>query len=70
MIIKKHEILTNIVRTAISVGKETEQFDFKQEWHIEMKDLIKDIVCFANTVHYQGCYTIIGISDSLLCAVA
>lgn len=25
---------------------ETEQCDFKQEWHQKAEDLIKDIVCF------------------------
>lgn len=62
---KKQEMLTKIVENARSIGKETEQFDFKQEWHNEMKDLIKDIVCFTNTVHNQDCYIIIGISDNL-----
>ena len=56
MNIKKEQELLNIVENAISVGKETEQFDFKQEWHSEMKDLIKDIICFANTVHNRDCY--------------
>ena len=42
---------------------ETEQCDFKQEWHQKAEDLIKDIVCFANTVHDKDCYLVFGISD-------
>ncbi|WP_395978548.1 helix-turn-helix domain-containing protein [Christensenella sp. MSJ-20] len=30
-----------------------------------MVDLLKDIICFANTVHDENCYIIFGISDSL-----
>lgn len=42
---------------------ETEQCDFKQEWHEKTEDLIKDIICFANTVHDKDCYLVFGISD-------
>ena len=42
---------------------ETEQWDFKQEWHEKTEDLIKDIICFANTVHDKDCFLIFGISD-------
>ena len=30
-----------------------------------MHDLIKDIICFANTVHDEDCYLIFGVSDDL-----
>ena len=46
-------------------GKEGDYWDFKQEWHEHSGDLVKDIVCFANTVHDKDCYLIFGISDSL-----
>lgn len=46
-------------------GKEGECWDFKQEWHENTADLIKDIICFANTVHDEDCYLIFGISDDL-----
>lgn len=43
--------------------KESEFLDFKQEWHTNIKELMKDIVCFANTVHDRDCYLIFGIDD-------
>ena len=49
----------------IEQGKEGACWDFKQEWHDNIADLIKDIICFANTVHDENCYLIFGISDSL-----
>lgn len=48
-----------------SQGKEGVCWDFKQEWHSRIEDLIKDIVCFANTAHDENCYIIFGISDGL-----
>ena len=48
-----------------SRGKEGVCWDFKQEWHKNIEDLIKDIVCFANTAHDEHCYIIFGISDNL-----
>lgn len=50
----------------IAHGKEGEYWDFKQEWHTEISDLIKDIVCFTNTVHDRDCYIIFGVSDELI----
>ena len=49
----------------IRKGKEGEYWDFKQEWHERIEDLIKDIICFSNTVHNEDCYLIFGISDNL-----
>ena len=57
--------ITNLISYFISKGKEGEWWDFKQEWHINMHDLIKDIICFANTVHDEDCYLIFGVSDDL-----
>jgi len=48
-----------------SQGKEGPCWDFKREWHSEMEDLIKDIICFANTAHDEDCYLIFGIADNL-----
>lgn len=31
-----------------------------------MSDLIKDIICFANTVHDENCYLIFGVSNDLV----
>lgn len=48
-----------------SQGKEGVCWDFKQEWHERMEDLIKDIICFANTSHDEDCYIIFGVADDL-----
>ena len=55
--------LTDLVKLCISRGHEGDFWDFKQEWHKDMPALIKDIICFVNTVHYENCYLIFGISD-------
>lgn len=54
-----------LVSFFIEQGKEGECWDFKQEWHSDMPSLIKDIICFANTVHDENCYIIFGVSDDL-----
>ena len=46
-------------------GKEGEFWDFKQEWHDKIEDLMKDIICFSNTVHDKDCYIIFGVADDL-----
>lgn len=53
----------NIICNLLKIRKEGAWWDFKQEWHTEISELIKDIVCFANTVHDENCYLIFGISD-------
>ena len=55
--------LTDLVKLCISRGHEGDCWDFKQEWHKDMPALIKDIICFVNTVHSENCYLIFGISD-------
>ena len=55
--------LTDLVKLCISRGHEGAFWDFKQEWHKDMPALIKDIICFVNTVHSENCYLIFGISD-------
>lgn len=57
--------IIDIVSYCLSQGREGEFWDFKQEWHSDIKDLIKDIICFANTVHDENCYLIFGIADDL-----
>jgi len=57
------ELLRAEVLSCIAAGKEGEWWDFKAEWHTSMKELVKDIVCFANTAHNRDCYLIIGVSD-------
>lgn len=51
------------IKSFIKKQCETEQWDFKQEWHEKTEDLIKDIICFANTVHDKDCFLIFGVSD-------
>lgn len=53
-----------IVQLFLEQGKEGDCWDFKQEWHEEMSELIKDIICFVNTVHDESCYLIFGVSDT------
>ena len=55
--------LTDLVKLCINRGHEGDFWDFKQEWHKDMPALIKDIICFVNTVHSENCYLIFGISD-------
>lgn len=57
--------IDSLIRFFIEQGKEGDCWDFKQEWHENIGDLIKDIVCFANTVHDENCYLIFGVSDEL-----
>ena len=49
----------------ITQHREADFWDVKQEWHKHTEDLIKDIICFANTVHDKDCYLIFGITDDL-----
>lgn len=53
-----------IVEILISKGYEGEYWDYKQEWHTNMEDLLKDIICFANTPHDKNCYLLFGVNDS------
>ena len=57
--------LEELVYAFLQNGKEGDCWDFKQEWHEDMPSLIKDIICFANTVHDEDCYLIFGVSDNL-----
>ena len=56
--------LADYVMNLISSGKEGAYWDFKMEWHEKIEDLIKDIVCFTNTVHDKDSYIIFGVNDS------
>lgn len=51
------------VQYFIKQRKETEFWDFKQKQPDNIRDLIKDIVCFSNTTHDRDCYLIFGVSD-------
>ena len=57
--------LEELIKYLLTQHRETDFWDVKQEWHEHVEDLIKDIICFANTVHNEDCYLIIGITDEL-----
>lgn len=59
-----NSIYVSLIDDLRSKRKEGSYWDFKQEWPNEIKDLIKDIICFTNTSHHHDCYLIYGISDS------
>lgn len=47
----KYYSTKQLVNFFIGQGKEGECWDFKQEWHDNIADLVKDIICFANTIN-------------------
>lgn len=57
--------LAEIVKQLQAKHHEGDYWDFKQEWW-EPKDseMIKDILCFANTVHSRDCFIILGIENN------
>ncbi len=61
----RNEYLKNKVLYFIQKGKEGNSWDFKLEWHEKAEELLKDIICFANTIHDDDCYIIFGITDNL-----
>lgn len=61
----KKETLKELLFELLKKGKEGAYWDFKQEWHSEISDLLKDIICFTNTVHDKDCYIFFGVNNSL-----
>ena len=57
--------LIELIRKIRTQKREADYWDVKQEWHEKTEDLIKDIICFANTVHDKDCFLIFGINDYL-----
>lgn len=57
--------LQRLVRSFIERNSEGSNWDFKQSWHSDNVDLLKDIVCMANntTPDMQDGYIIFGIVD-------
>ncbi len=51
--------MDSLIRFFLEQGKEGDCWDFKPRVHENIADLIKDIVCFANTVHDENCYLIL-----------
>lgn len=63
MILIKPELYHKIL-TLINKKSEGEYWDYKQEWHSDNERLLLDILCFANTIHNEDCYLIIGVADN------
>ncbi|WP_329880944.1 ATP-binding protein [Veillonella parvula] len=42
---------------------EDEYHDFKQRWHNDNSELVRDILNFVNTVHYDDCYIFFRVAD-------
>ncbi len=56
--------LTKIVEALIATGKEGDHWDFKREHHERTGDLIKDIICLANSPRHCGDrYIIFGVTN-------
>ena len=57
--------LTEIVGELIAARKEGDHWDFKRDPHAKAGDLIKDIICLANTPRHAGDrYIIYGVDDT------
>ena len=56
--------IARIAEILIEKGYEGEYWDYKQEWHENIEDLIKDIICFANTPHEENGYLLFGVDDN------
>ncbi|WP_349517520.1 RNA-binding domain-containing protein [Leuconostoc mesenteroides] len=54
---------THIINSRI---EENEWLDYKQEWHQNKIELVRDILSFANTVHSRDCYLIFGVVDKTI----
>ncbi|WP_312982202.1 ATP-binding protein, partial [Leuconostoc falkenbergense] len=46
--------------------EENEWLDYKQEWHQNKIELVRDILSFTNTVHSRDCYLIFGVVDKTI----
>ncbi len=57
--------LSKIIEVLAASGKEGDHWDFKSEPHARSADLIKDIICLANSPRHRGDrYIIYGVDDS------
>lgn len=55
--------IEKIKELIISKEAENDWLDYKQEWHNNKINLIRDILAFVNTPHHKDCYLIFGIED-------
>ena len=57
--------LTRIIGDLVATRKEGDHWDFKREPHDKIGDLIKDIICLANSPRHTGDrYIIYGVDDT------
>lgn len=57
--------LSTIIRKLIATGKEGDHWDFKECEHAETGDLIKDVICLANSPRHTGDrYIVYGVDDT------
>ncbi len=57
--------ITELISYFLLQGKEGEFWDFKQEWHANIEDLLKYIISCANTIHDENCFIVFVVSDDL-----
>ena len=58
--------LSNLIKNIRTQKREADYWDVKQDWHEKTEDLIKDIICFAYTVHDKDCFLIFGVNMMIL----
>lgn len=56
--------LNHIIKELIDLGYEGDYWDYKQKWHRNKEELMRDILAFTNTSHNKDCYLIIGVGDN------
>lgn len=59
----KQQYLKELLFKCLETRRENEFFDLKLRWHDKIEDLIKDIICFSNTVHDRNSIIFFGIND-------
>ncbi|NLJ94039.1 MAG: ATP-binding protein [Clostridiaceae bacterium] len=55
--------LAKLLFNCLKKQRENENFDVKLKWHTKIEDLVKDIICFANTINDRNSYIFFGIND-------
>src|SRR5690625_1944416 len=59
----KYQTVTDRILELISLKREGEYWDFKEQYHNNKADLLHDIICMANNRADQDAYIIFGVSD-------
>lgn len=58
------ENLYTIIKDLISLQREGDYWDYKQEWYLKNSCLLHDIICLANSLHRGDRYLIIGVANN------